>query len=513
MPDVAPQRAQRRREADAVVLGLAATLGTGVFLVFAPAAGLAGSWLPLSIVLAGLVALLAAVSYADLAARYPGPGGGYSFVREGLTPCLGRLAGVAALFGRAASAAAAARVFGEYVLPGHPLELAVPLIVVFGGLASAGLRWTVRAAWVLVAGLLLVLAVVVVTGLTRHVPPDWAVPGMPGNGLPGIPGMPGAPGNGGGNGLGNGLGNGIDGVGGAPPAGPVPLAPPVAVSARHPVTPLGVLSAAGLVFFAFAGFAASVEGAPEAAGKPAAASRAGGRTRLVIPVLLLVVLVVYLAVAAALVHALDVARLAMESAPLVIGVGGAEAPALGVLVRVGAAAATACALFGVLAGASRTVTAMAVHRDLPRWLGPLDSPALGWRSNLPGVAGAVLVAALAGPVRAVALCACAALVHYALVSVAALRLPAGQRRWPRWTSALGLVLCLALAALLPRTPVLIAVSVLLAGWLVSALWSRRLPPAAQRPRVPRPRGPEPRPARRPTRSKRPDEPSPPVRGG
>jgi hypothetical protein len=129
------------------------------------------------------------------------------------------------------------------------------------------------------------------------------------------------------------------------------------------------------------------------------------------------------------------------------------------------------------------------------------------------VAGAVLVAALAGPVRAVALCACAALVHYALVSLAALRLPAGRRRWPRWTSALGLALCLALAALLPRTPMLVAVSVLLAGWLVSALWSRLRPPSARRPRVPRPRASEPRSVRPPDRSNRPDEPSPPVRDG
>jgi APA family basic amino acid/polyamine antiporter len=41
---------------DAVVLGLAAMLGTGVFAVWAPAAAAAGPWLLLAVVLAGVVA-------------------------------------------------------------------------------------------------------------------------------------------------------------------------------------------------------------------------------------------------------------------------------------------------------------------------------------------------------------------------------------------------------------------------------------------------------------------------
>ena len=58
--------------ADAVVLGLAAMLGTGVFAVWTPAAAAAGPWLPVAVVLAGVVAACNAASTADLAATRPG---------------------------------------------------------------------------------------------------------------------------------------------------------------------------------------------------------------------------------------------------------------------------------------------------------------------------------------------------------------------------------------------------------------------------------------------------------
>jgi hypothetical protein len=88
-------------------------------------------------------------------------------------------------------------------------------------------------------------------------------------------------------------------------------------------------------------------------------------------------------------------------------------------------------------------------------------------------AGAVLVVMLSGPVMAVALAACAALVYFALVNLAALRLPSGTRRWPAWTSMLGAPLCLGLAVLLPRTQVVITAVVLVAGCLLSTALARR----------------------------------------
>lgn len=64
----------RRRLAvpDAVVIGLGAMLGAGVFVVFASAAAAAGGpGLLLALALAGFVAFCNATSSARLAARYP----------------------------------------------------------------------------------------------------------------------------------------------------------------------------------------------------------------------------------------------------------------------------------------------------------------------------------------------------------------------------------------------------------------------------------------------------------
>jgi basic amino acid/polyamine antiporter, APA family len=469
---VAPR--QRHGSADAVVLGLAAMLGTGVFIVFAPAARSAGAWLPLAVLLAAAAAAASAFAEADLAAEDPGPGAGYRYGRERLAPWVGRLAGVAALLASAAAAAAAALVFANYVLPGHPRLVAVPLIVVVCALNVSGLRWTVRGAWVLVPSVLVVLVVVVLIGLTRHVPADWSVTGMA-EGAAGDSVMP----------------------GGAPGAGGLPLSAEDAVRAAYPVNLLGVLTAAGLAFFGFAGFGSAFQSGQPPSQLPSQPSgQSSGRrspsvllsvplprppfvqpgersARWALPALLLLALVSYLAVAAALVHTLDIPRLAIETAPLAAAVGGSDTPAVGVLVRAGAAAATACALFRLLAGAGGTAAAMSRHRDLPRRLGPLGARGVPWIAELVVAAGAVLVVMLSGPVMAVALAACAALVYFALVNLAALRLPSGTRRWPAWTSVLGAPLCLGLAVLLPRTQVVITAVVLVAGCLLSTALARR----------------------------------------
>ena len=472
----------RREVADAVVLGLAAMWGTGLFVVFAPAAELAGPWLPLAVVIAGLVALAAGFAESDLAAGLPDAGGRYRYARERLSPGLARLTGVAGLAGRTASAAAAALVFGDYVLPAHPVCLALPLIAVLGGLIAAGARWSVRGAWVLVPGLSFVLIAVVVTGLTRPVPAEWSAAGASSGALvvptgpvgrpATIPGVP------------------VDAATGGPAASAPEVTPDrsgVQVPGPAPGagTPSGVLGAAGLMFFAFLGFSAVPAtgaagigavgiGVVETGASAGSAASAGRRrTWLALPVAVFAALASYLAVAVVLAHTLGVSRTALETAPLVAAVGGADNPALGVLVRVGAAAATGCALFAMLGGAGGTAAAMAVRNDLPGRLGLVGPRGRPWRADLAVVALTVLLAVLVTPVQAVVFSACAALVHYALVGLASLRLPPGARRWPRWIAALTPPLCLGLAVLLPRPETVVAAVALAAGWLISTAVARR----------------------------------------
>jgi APA family basic amino acid/polyamine antiporter len=74
--DPTPDRLDRRLGVgDAVVIGLGAMLGAGVFAAVGPAAGAAGSWLLVGLALAGVVAYANASSSAALAAVYPESGG------------------------------------------------------------------------------------------------------------------------------------------------------------------------------------------------------------------------------------------------------------------------------------------------------------------------------------------------------------------------------------------------------------------------------------------------------
>ncbi|HEY2207203.1 MAG TPA: hypothetical protein VGH99_22320 [Pseudonocardia sp.] len=434
MPSAAPRQP---RWADTVVLGLAAVLGTGMFIVFAPAAGYAGQWLPVATVLAVAAALLSGLSAARLAGAYSEFGDdrhGVGLVR----PWAGRLASVAFLAGRTAAAAAAGRVFADYVLPSHPRWVAVVVVLAAGAANLAGVRPTLRGARVLVPALVGVLVVVVVIGSTRRVPPDWSMSAL---------------------------------AGGLPPGPADPRLAAVIVpdpTAQPPVTALGVLTAAGLMYFAFAGF-------------PRTAGRAGPGSRRMLPATALLALLGYLTLGQALVHALGLDQLAGDIAPLATAVGGADAPALGVLVRVGAAAATVTALVALFAGGTATVGALAGRRELPGWLSPPGQVGVRRRAGLPVIVVSAVLAAVADPVLTLTATACCALLYDALLHVAALRRPGedGRRVWATVSAGTGLVLCLVLLVLLPTATLLVTLAVVLAGWAVTTVLPLRpvsLPP-------------------------------------
>jgi APA family basic amino acid/polyamine antiporter len=418
---VPPSVARGPGTADAVVLGLAAILGAGIFGVWGPAAVAAGTWLPLAVVVSAATALCSAAAGADVALAYPGgcAVGGAAL----LPPAVARLAGVARLLGQAAAAATAAAVFGSYVLPTRPLLTGIGVVVVVTGLAVAGVAWTARSAWAVVGGIGVVLLVVAIVG--------------------------------------------VDAAGGDQPdlsAAAQVLVPVGPASAGAP----GVLTGAGLLFFAFAGFARLFPLGAQLRDPRRAQRRVVGLT-------LGVALVVHLVVAVALLAGLGVESLAAAPAPLVALVDAGGAPALGVLVRVGAAVACASALLAVLAGWSRTAVTMAERGELPRVLvgGPRRRT---WRADVVGGLAAVAVAVLAGPVGALAVASCALLVHYALVGLAALLLPADRRSWPAWVFAMGAVLCVLLALLLPLWGLIATALVLTALWAVTTLHGRRAAP-------------------------------------
>ena len=115
------------REAVAIIVGI--VIGAGIFKAPSLVAGMAGSptWMFVAWALGGLVSLVGALCYAELATAYPHAGGDYHFLRR----AYGR--GVSFLFAWArfsvittGSIALLAFVFGDYLSQVLPLGRARP---------------------------------------------------------------------------------------------------------------------------------------------------------------------------------------------------------------------------------------------------------------------------------------------------------------------------------------------------------------------------------------------------
>ncbi|QKW16554.1 MULTISPECIES: APC family permease [unclassified Micromonospora] len=388
---------------DAVVIGLGSMLGAGVFVVFAPAAAAAGgTGLLVALALAGAVAFCNATSSARLAARYPESGGTYVYGRERLGPFAGFVAGWGFVVGKTASCAAMALTVGAYLWPGQARLVAVAAVVAVTGVNLRGVAKTATATRLLVLVVLAVLALVAVAGATGV---QLARIDQPGG------------------------------------------------SAR------GVLTAAGLLFFAFAGYARIATLGEEVREPERTIPRA-------VPLALGLVLVVYLVLAVIALGVLGPDRLAGSTAPLADVVSAAGLPGLAWVVRAGATVAVTGVLLSLLAGVGRTTLAMARRRDLPAALATVHPVhRVPHRAELAVAAVVILVVALGDVRAAIGFSSVTVLVYYAITNAAALTLGRDpERRLPvRALAVLGLVGCVLLAVNLPLTSVLAGLGVLALG--------------------------------------------------
>ncbi|CAN5453952.1 APC family permease [soil metagenome] len=405
-----PSLARRLGTGDAVVVGLSAMIGAGVFSVFAPAAAAAGAGLLIGLAIAAVVAFCNAVASAQLAGSYPSSGGTYLYGREVLGPWWGFVAGWGFVVGKTASCAAMAMTFAAYALPAdgdRPWAgrvLAVTAVVVLTLLNLRGVTRTALVARILLTMTLTTLVVALVVTATGATAWDDTAAGEPFSFDGGVP---------------------------------------------------GVLQAAGLLFFAFAGYARIATLAEEVR-SPQSLGRA-------VLISLGITVMLYAAVAVVLVRSLG-AGLAATRTPLSAAVVAAGAPWAEPVVRVGAVAASLGALLALLAGVGRTSLAMARERDLPGWLASVDA-----RHQVPDhaqvVVGAAIVALilLADLRGAIGFSSFGVLVYYAVANASAFAQPVAQRRWPRAVNVLGLFGCLGLVATLPGVSVVGGVIVLTVG--------------------------------------------------
>jgi APA family basic amino acid/polyamine antiporter len=222
----------------------------------------------------------------------------------------------------------------------------------------------------------------------------------------------------------------------------------------------GVLQSAGLLFFAFAGYARIATMGEEVREPARTIPRA-------IVLALSIVVVVYGMVAVVLLGVLGAGGLAGSSAPVADAVSGSGWSWAAPVVRVGASAASLGALLALIAGVGRTALAMAREGDVPRWFAAVHPRFLvPHRAELVlavVVSVLVVVADLRG---AISFSSFGVLLYYAIANLAAFTQPSNQRRYPRGLQVLGLVGCVGLVATLPLAGVIGGTIVLAVGVLL-----------------------------------------------
>lgn len=406
--------ARRLSTSDAVIIGLGSMLGAGVFAAVAPAAAAAGGAMLYSLLAAGVVAYLNATSSAQLAAIYPMAGGSYVYGKERLGDLWGYLAGWGFIVGKVASCAVMALTFGSYAYPPLARPLAVAAVIFVGAINYRGVTKTAGVTKLTVSVVVLTLLAITVGSL----------------------------------------------LGG-------PLEASDLVDDLVDPSALGVLQAAGLLFFAFAGYARIATLGEEVINP--------SRTiPIAIPLSLVITLALYSVVSTSALLAIGPEAVAGSAAPLADAVGRGDFAWLAPLSRIGAAIACLGVLLSLFAGVSRTTLAMARDRRLPHFLAAIHP-----RFQVPHRAEIVVAIAISLLVvttdfrSAIGFSSFLVLAYYAITNASALTLPSPQRRWPKAYSAVGFLGCILLASTLPTAAVLSGLGVLAVGLFFYLIQARR----------------------------------------
>ncbi|MEY4647876.1 MAG: hypothetical protein RL009_292 [Actinomycetota bacterium] len=392
----------------AVAIGLASMLGAGVFSVFGLAYGKTQGGFFTALLLAALVASLNAASVYALATRVDRPGGIYAYSREFVGPTTSFIAGFAFVLGKIGSIAAIAWIFGEYFLPTEHYLDAIGAIVLLTALNILGINRTATIAAVLA---------VVVTGFL--------------------------------------LVTGLSGV---------------AATADAPATTsvggfAGVLPAASLLFFAFAGYARVATLGNEVRDAKRNIPRA-------IAISLSVVLAVYLLLSIALVRLVG-GELDHIDQPLAVLNAYVNPWMPGWLTPLVATLAALGSMLALLAGVSRTAATMAEDSELPKLLAKRNRFGSPWVAELLIAAAAISVFVLNDYLQwIVGFSSFSVLLYYAIGHISVLRLPTADRKALTAVAVGGLALCAALLLSVPGPAVWLSSLILVLALAIRQVVSR-----------------------------------------
>jgi APA family basic amino acid/polyamine antiporter len=371
----------------AVAINVGAIIGGGIFVVTGIAAGLAGSALLVSMILAAVIAVFTALSFAELTAWKPLEGSVYEYACQLVSPFSGFLTGWMWIVSNTFAGAAVALGFAYYFTAAFPVLpvnlLAALLCVAFTALNFIGIR---QSAWfnnVLVVVKLVILGFFVGFGLLHVNTVNF-----------------------------------------------VPFAP----------FSSGVFYGAYFIFFAYGGFARAAVVAEEVKDAKRNVPKA-------VLLSLAISTVVYILVGIVAVGLVGSAQLASSSSPLAEAISVTGSSLAMQIVSFGGLVATASVLLTSVLGVSRMAYAMARRKDMPQALsrlhGKFGTPYYAiW---IAGTAMALLVL-FVDLTQVVAVSTFAILFYYAIANTAALKLETENRQYHKLVHALGLISCLTLFA-------------------------------------------------------------------
>lgn len=402
---------------DATAINIGAIIGAGIFVVTGIAAGLAGSAVLVSLILAAVVSLFTALSFAELSAALPREGGSYEFAYELVSPLAGFTAGWMWLVSNIFVGPVLALGFSQYLatlLPGISIKLtAITIIAFFALINTLGSKSSANINNVLVGVKLLILGAFIAFG-----------------------------------------------------------SPHITSTNLEPFSPFepGVLYGAYFIFFAFTGFARVTLLSEEVQNPKKNVPRS-------IMLALLISTIVYLAVAFVAVGLVGADKLKDSVSPLATAISIIGVAAASQVVSIGGLVATASVLLTTILGVSRLGYAMARKNELPRLLGKLhrrfDTPYFG---ILISSVLMMLLAFVSTLSQIVAVSTLASLVYYGIGNLSALKLNPRSRLYPRAIPLLGVISCAAFSLfVLFRSPEvwLIGGAVLAVGLVYHRLQQKR----------------------------------------
>lgn len=374
---------------DATAISVGAIVGAGIFVVTGIAASYAGSALLVSMVVAAVISLFTALSFAELTAWLPTEGSVYEFGRQLVSPFAGFLAGWMWMLSNTFSGAAVSLGFAYYLtnlFPMLPAQWAAAVLCIcFTLINYLGIRESALLNNFLVVAKLFILGFFCIFGLLYANPAHF-----------------------------------------------------------FPFMPLqtGVLIGAFYIFFAYGGFARVAVVAEEVKDAKRNVPRA-------ILLSLVISTIFYIAVGAIAVGLVGASKLSSSNSPLAEAIGVTGSPVAVQIVSFGGLLATASVLLTSILGVSRVAFAMARRNDLPQTLSKLharyNTPYHSvW---ITGILMALLVL-LIDLSSVVAISTFAMLFYYASANISALRLQKEKRMYPNVVPALGVITCVSLLVII-----------------------------------------------------------------